>query len=110
MRKTYQLTVEGKNPDRLLDAAKHDIRKYFKRERVKALPLGADLWAFDCRCGADTDTAQAVAAHELPAAVDALVRDGAQSFYVEILARPAQRAAWAPDESASHNGAAPLED
>ena len=33
MRKTFQLQVEGKNPDRVLDAVKHEIRKYIKRER-----------------------------------------------------------------------------
>ena len=33
MRKTYPLRPEGKHPDRVLDAVKHDIRKYQKRER-----------------------------------------------------------------------------
>ena len=33
MRKTFPLTAEGKHPDRLLDATKHEIRKYLKRER-----------------------------------------------------------------------------
>ena len=33
MRKTYTLNIEGKNRDRLLEASKHDIRKYLKRER-----------------------------------------------------------------------------
>lgn len=36
MRKTYLLNIEGKNRDRLLDASKHDIRKYVKRERSRA--------------------------------------------------------------------------
>ena len=38
MRKTFPLHIEGKHPDRLLDATKHDIRKYLKRERSRALP------------------------------------------------------------------------
>lgn len=38
MKKTYSLAIEGKHPDRLLEASKHDIRKYTKRERGKAVP------------------------------------------------------------------------
>ena len=52
MRKTYPLRPEGKHPDRVLDAVKHDIRKYMKRERRDPLPEGADFWDFDCRFGA----------------------------------------------------------
>ena len=33
MKKTFQLNIEGKNRDRVLDAVKHEIRKYIKRER-----------------------------------------------------------------------------
>ena len=51
MRKTYLLNIEGKNRDRLLDASKHDIRKYVKRERSRALPAGVDFWDFDCKFG-----------------------------------------------------------
>ncbi|MFY8042823.1 MAG: DUF6172 family protein, partial [Rhodoferax sp.] len=42
MKKTFSLAVEGKHPDRLLDAIKHEIRKYFKRERNRSLPEGVD--------------------------------------------------------------------
>ena len=35
MKKTFQLQVEGKHPERLLEAIKHDIRKYLKRERPR---------------------------------------------------------------------------
>ena len=49
MKKTYPLTAEGKHPDRVLEAVKHDIRKYFKRERSRPVPAGADFWDFDCK-------------------------------------------------------------
>ena len=58
VRKTYPLRPEGKHPDRVLDAVKHDIRKYMKRERRDPLPEGADFWDFDCRFGADKDSAE----------------------------------------------------
>ena len=49
VRKTYTLNIEGKNRDRLLEASKHDIRKYLKRERNKTLPAGVDYWDFDTK-------------------------------------------------------------
>ena len=40
MKKLFQLTVEGRNRDRLLDASKHEVRKYVARQRRAALPEG----------------------------------------------------------------------
>ena len=37
--------------NRVLDAVKHDVRKYVKRERGKTLPAGFDQWDFTCRVG-----------------------------------------------------------
>jgi Family of unknown function (DUF6172) len=91
MRKTYPLRPEGKNPDRVLDAVKHDIRKYQKRERRRELPDGAHFWDFDCRFGADKDSAQTVHPGELIGLLDALAKEGAPQCYVELLARPAVR-------------------
>ena len=93
MKKTYTLKIEGKNRDRLLDASKHDIRKYVKRERSKVLPEGADFWDFDCKVGMSDASSAAVHIAEIMAAVDALVIDGADQFYVEITSKPGHRAA-----------------
>ena len=38
MKKNFALHIEGKNTDRVLEAIKHEIRKYFKRERNRVLP------------------------------------------------------------------------
>lgn len=104
MRKTYPLRPEGKHPDRVLDAVKHDIRKYQKRERRRELPAGADFWDFDCRFGADKDSAQSVHPGELMNLLDALAKDGATQCYVELLAKPGvrkPRPAGAEPEAAS---------
>ena len=93
MKKTFVLNVEGKNRDRLLDASKHDIRKYVKRERAKALPEGVDFLDFDCNVGADEKSAAPLHFAEVMAAVDALAKDGADQFYVEISSKPGHRAA-----------------
>ena len=91
MRKTYPLRPEGKHPDRVLDAVKHDIRRYQKRERNRDLPEGAHFWDFDCRFGADKDSAQTVHPGELMKLLDALAKDGAPQCYVELLAKPGVR-------------------
>ncbi len=91
MKKTFQLTAEGKHPDRLLEAIKHEIRKYVKRERRRELPAGADYWDFDCRFGAAEATAQPAHLATLIGLIDGVAKDGGSQFYIEILARPAQR-------------------
>lgn len=92
MRKIFQLHVEGRHPDRVLDAIKHDIRKYFQRERRRALPEGANFWDFDCRFGLTQEDAVAVPEAKIRSHLDAAARDSAKSVYVEVLARPAARA------------------
>ncbi|QNH14461.1 hypothetical protein HEP73_04013 [Xanthomonas sp. GW] len=91
MKKTYQLRIEGKHPDRLLDASKHDIRKYIRRERRKALPAGADYWDFDTLFGAEEASAAVVPPAELLRSIDALVATGGTQFYVEIRSKPGKR-------------------
>lgn len=91
MRKTFQLQVEGKHPDRLLEAIKHEIRKYIKRERRRALPEGADFWDFDCRFGASQESAEVVHLSAITGLIDGVAKEAGKQFYIEILARPAMR-------------------
>ncbi len=91
MKKTFALTAPGRHPDRVLDAVKHEIRKYLRRERRRPLPEGVDFLNFDCRFGRDADSAQTVHLSELIALVDAAAREGASQVYAEILAKPGHR-------------------
>ena len=91
MRKTFQLKPEGKNPDRHLEADKHEIRKYIEREKRRELPQGMDYWAFDCRFGGDAGSAQAIHFAEITPSIDTVVKAQGAQFYIEILAKPAQR-------------------
>jgi hypothetical protein len=86
MKKTFKLHVEGKNNDRVLEAIKHEVRKYVKRERRKTLPKGVDYWTFDCKFGVTADVAEVVRLGELTKKMDEVVVAGGDSFYVEILA------------------------
>ena len=87
MKKNFPLQIEGKNPERTLEAVKHEIRKYFKRERNRALPKDVDFWDFDCKVGLSADTAEVVRVSAVIEAVDAAAKSGATSVYVEILSK-----------------------
>ncbi len=93
MRKTFQLRPEGKNPERVLEAVKHEIRKYIKRERRRELPEGVDFWDFDCKFGASEETAAVVHLGELTALIDAVAKEAGPQFYVEVVAKHGHRQA-----------------
>ena len=100
MKKTYLLAIEGKNRDRLIEAAKHDIRKYIKRERAKVLPKGVDFWDFECQSGTTDASAAPVHVAELFRAIDVLIAAGGDQFYVQVLTTPGHRTARPVDETA----------
>ena len=87
MKKNFPLQAEGKHPDRVLEAVKHEIRKYFKRERNRDVPKGVDFWDFDCKVGLSKDSAEVVRVSGVIEAVDAAAKTGAASVYVEILSK-----------------------
>jgi hypothetical protein len=91
MRKNFPLHIDGRHPDRVLDAVKNDVRKYLKRERRRDLPEGVDFWDFDCKCGLQAADAEVVHLSALIAAIDALAKAQATSVYVEILAKHGKR-------------------
>lgn len=91
MRKTFQLHVEGKHPERLVEAIKHEIRKYFQRERRRSLPEAADFWDFDCKFGTAQESAEVVHHSAINSLIDGAVKAGGQQFYVEVLAKPGKR-------------------
>lgn len=107
MKKTYPLHIEGKNSERVLEATKHDIRKYVKRCRKISLPEGVDFWDFDCKVGAGKDSAVPVHLAELIAQLDAVAKAGHASAYVEVEAKnglrvyvPGAKQAPSADEAA----------
>ena len=104
MRKTYPLASPGKHPDRVVEAVKHDIRKYLRRERRRPLPEGMDYWDFDCRAGVDEAHAEPVHVAGLIARVDAAVQAASPQCYVEVFARAAMRQAR-PPAAATADGA-----
>ena len=93
MKKAYPLASTSHKLPRVIELIKGDVRKYIKRERRKKLPKGADFWDFDCRVGADGETAGSVHIAEINAAIDRAAGDegAGPSVYVEIVAKGGKR-------------------
>lgn len=88
MKKVFQLKDEKKHDDRVLEAVKHEIRKYVKREKKKKLEdAKLTYWDFDCKIGATVGSAVAVEFDALINALDEIKAAGALECYVEILAK-----------------------
>lgn len=97
MKKTFQLQVENKKPERQLEAIKNEIRKYMKRERKKKLPEDTLYWDFECRFGANEETAESTNSSELISALDQAAASEWKSCYVEILSKAVAKAAVTPE-------------
>lgn len=91
MKKTFKLTHPKIKPPRLVEAIKHEVKKYLKRERRKDLPKGADFWDFDCRMGVDEASSEVVHVYDINKSIDQAELKQLESFYLEILAKPGQR-------------------
>ncbi|KZN61842.1 hypothetical protein N473_21890 [Pseudoalteromonas luteoviolacea CPMOR-1] len=91
MKKTFELTHPKIKLARRVDAVKHEIKKYLKRERNKTLPAGADFWDFDCKFGNTEAEAQPVHVSQLNKLIDKTQQENLTSFYVEILAKEGHR-------------------
>ncbi len=92
MKKIFKLTDEKKHEDRVLEAVKHEIRKYVKREKKKKLEdTQRTYWDFDCKIGATQDSAKVVDFDLLIKELDAVKSTGATECYVEILAKVVEK-------------------
>ena len=91
MKKTFTVTDPKIKTDRLIEAVRHDINKYLKRERKKALPEGVDFWDFDCKCGPTAEEAKVLHVSEISKFIDSAQQQHLESFYIEILAKPGHR-------------------
>ncbi len=98
MKKIFKLQQENKNPDRILEAVKNEVRKYMKRERKKKLPEDAVYWDFDCRFGPSSDDAESLSASEIIAALDRAHEATWNECYIEIIAKASMKKETDSDE------------
>jgi len=85
MKKVFNLKEGNKNPARQLDAIKHEIRKYIKREKRKSLPDDVDFWDLKCKFGENAEESQAIEFTDITENIDEASQKGFDSFYIEII-------------------------
>jgi len=91
MKKTFNLINPKIKVPRVVEAIKHEVKKYLKRERNKPLPEGVDYWDFDCRFGADEATSEIIHLSAINKHISQAELEELESFYLEILATPGHR-------------------
>jgi len=87
MKKTFRIEDSHIKADRQIDSFRHQIKKYFARERRKKIPEDFDCWSFDCRFGYAEESAQPLKEAEIKDKITEFRLSGKDSFYLEILAR-----------------------
>jgi len=98
MKKTFKLSHEKLKLPRLVESIKHEVKKYIKRERKRALPDDADFWDFDCRFGVDEESSDVIHMSEINASISWAESEALESFYLEIMAKPRKRRKMPRDE------------
>lgn len=96
MKKTFKMTHPKLKVPRLVEAIKHEVKKYLQRERRKPLPPDVDFWDFDCRFGADEASSEVIHVADINKAISQAEAQQLDAFYLEILAKPGHRSRKAP--------------
>jgi fructose-1,6-bisphosphatase len=91
MKKTFVLTHPKIKFERLIEAIKHDVKKYIKREQRKTLPENMDFWDFDCKYGKAEKSAKKIHISEINQFIDKAEKLKLESFYLEILSKAVKR-------------------
>lgn len=85
MKKIFKLKNENKNPDRLLEAIKYEIKKYIKREKRKPIPEGIDFWYLKCKFGKNDEEPKDIELVDIPKCINEAAEENCDSFYMEII-------------------------
>ena len=89
MKKLFPLHLPGKADARVLDAIKHEVRKYVRRELNKARPAGAARPVFTGLVGSSAADATESPLKQVSAAIDRVAQTGADHVFVAIKSTPA---------------------
>ena len=87
MKKTFQLTASNKEPARVVEAIKNEIRKYIKREKRKTLPEGMNVWNIDCRFAKDDAEPEVIQFQDITKCIDDAAALECKSIYLELLSK-----------------------
>jgi len=91
LKKKFELTATNKEPQRVLEAIKNDIRKYIKREKRKPLPEGCNVWNIECKFGQNEDQPQTIEFQDIIKSIDEASQNEAKSIYIELISNAIAR-------------------
>ena len=103
LKKTYQLTSEKKEPARVIEAIKNDIRKYIKREKRKALPEGMNVWNIDCKFAQDDAEPVTIEFQDITKCIDEAAELNCKSIYLELLSSAIKKERKVEEHSIEEN-------
>ena len=88
MKKIFHIEQEKRNRDRAVEAIKHELRKYIKREKKKKLPNSDTMyWDFDCKFGQNSEDAKVITFDEVIKSLDVANSDKWSECYIEVMAK-----------------------
>lgn len=86
MKKTFLLTDAKKDPQRVLESIKNNIRKYIKREKRKELPEDTNFWKINCKFGQSEENAVEIRFEDIMKNINTASEQKLESFYIELIA------------------------
>jgi hypothetical protein len=91
LKKRFELTAPNKDPLRVLEAVKNEIRKYIKREKRKTLPAGMDMWNINCKFSKDDEEPQEIVFQDIIKCLDEAAALNSKSVYLELISSAVKR-------------------
>jgi len=91
MKKTFVLSHPKLSYQRVIEAAKNEVKKYIKQERARALPEGADFWGFNCKFGQVESKARDIHEDDINVNISSAQSQHWKSFYLEVVPTPKTR-------------------
>ena len=91
MKKRFELTSPNKEPQRVLEAVKNEIRKYIKREKRKPLPQDMDIWNIACKFSKEEEELQEILFKDITTCLDEASALNTKSINIELISNAVKR-------------------
>jgi len=86
VKKIFKLTDEKKAPERIVEAIKHELRKYVKREQNKKSESETKLfWETQCRFGKSEAESNEMGFDALIKELDTVIAAGWSECFIEVV-------------------------
>ncbi len=103
MKKRFELTAPNKEPQRVLEAIKNEVRKYIKREKRKPLPTDMDMWNINCKFAKNEDEPQEILFQDITKSIDEASALNCKSIYIELISNAVKRESKVEEEQTTED-------